>query len=259
MLWLERGAKLCGMRTRYCAVLAAGLALLGAAACARRVGLKEQDATVEAKEVLVGALGYDAKGRPVVPAPLRRRPSGRGERFTIVRLERGRPSASFDVAVSGPRSDFRKPLRAVYEWTGEGLQWGLAASGTLAESIANTPDALGDSRDARSAAAMAAVYLVIVISPTVIGAVGGSAVGLTDGMRLSAEELGKRLSGTRERMVSYTAYSYDARDRLVLSRLYAVEGGKELVRTEYRYDGDAGVPTRAEITNLRDGKTKVLE
>ena len=247
------------VHARRTALLVAGLALLGAAACARRVGLKEQDATVEAKEVVVGALGYDAKGRPVVPEPLSRRPSASGERFTIVRLQRGRPSASFDVVVTGRRSDFRRPLRAVYEWTGEGLQWGLAASGTLAESILNAPNALGDSGDARGAAAMAALYLVIVVSPTVIGAVGGSAVGLTEGMGLSAQELSKRLSGTRERMVAYTAYSYDARDRLVLARLYAVEGGKELARTEYRYSGDADVPTRTEITNLQDGKTKVLE
>jgi hypothetical protein len=246
-------------RARRAALLAAGLALLGAAACARRVGLKEQDATVEAKEVLVGALSYDAKGRPIVPAPLARRPSASGERFTIVRLQHGRPDASFDVVVTGRRSDFRKPLRAVYEWTGEGLRWGLGASGTLAESILNAPNSLGDSGDARGAAAMAAVYLVIIVSPTVIGAVGGSAVGLTEGMGLSAQELSKRMAGTRERMVSYTAYSYDARDRLVLARLYAVEGGKELVRTEYRYAGDAAIPTRAEITNLQDGKSKLLE
>ena len=249
------------VQTRRAALLVAGLALLGAAACARRVGLKEQDATVEAKEVLVGALGYDAKGRPVVPEPLRRRPSASGESFTIVRLQHGRPAASFDVVVTGPRSDFRKPLNAVYEWTSDGLRWGLDASGSLAESLLNgRPDvSLVNSDDARGAAAMAAIFLVIVVSPTIIGTAGGSAVGLADGMRLSAQELAKRMAGTRERVVAYTAYSYDAHDRLVLARLYAVEGGRELVRTEYRYGGDAAVPARAEITNLQDGKTTLLE
>ena len=156
---------------------------------------------------------------------------------------------------------FRMPLNAVYEWTSDGLRWGLDASGSLAESLLNgRPDvSLVNSDDARGAAAMAAIFLVIVVSPTIIGTAGGSAVGLADGMRLSAQELAKRMAGTRERVVAYTAYSYDAHDRLVLARLYAVEGGRELVRTEYRYGGDAAVPARAEITNLQDGKTTLLE
>jgi len=234
--------------------LAAGLA---AAACARHVGVKEQDAAVESRRVVVRALAYDAKGLPTVPAPLGRRPSSPGARFSIVHLERGRPVESYDVVVVGDGADFREPLRAVYEWTSAGVTWGLAGSAALLESFgsAGTPHV----ESGKDTAAAAAVLLVVVAAPAAVGATGGALVGLADGARSSAQELGKLLRGKRERLVAYTLYSYDARDRLVLMRLYAADRGREVARTEFRYVADAAVPARTEITNLQDGAAKVLE
>lgn len=213
---------------------------------------------MDSKRVVVGSLSYGPKGLPVVPAPLKRRPSSPGERFTLVRLENGRPFASFDVAVMGSDADLHKPLRVFYEWSGAGVEWGLKASGAMAEGFlhagagANT----GGSQDGRVAAVLVVAF---VVSPAVLGATGGAVVGLADGVRVSAQELAKILRGPHERLVSRTSYSYDARDRLVLTRLYAADSGEELARTEFSYDGDASVPAKTVVTDLRAGSTKTLD
>jgi hypothetical protein len=239
---------------RHAALLAALAALV---ACGGRIGVKEQDAAVETKRIVVGSLAYGPKGLPVVPAPLKRRPSSPGDRFTIVRLENGRPFASFDVAVMASDADLHKPLRVFYEWSGAGVDWGLKASGAMAGAFLNSGSGASYSgSDGRAAVVLA---LVFVVSPAVLGATGGAVVGLADGVRTSAQELTKLAQGPRERLISRTSYSYDARDRLVLTRLYAVDTGEELARTEFSYGGDAAVPARAVVTNLLDHSSKTLD
>lgn len=208
--------------------------------------------------MVVRALAYDAKGLPSVPEPLARRPAAAGERFSIVHLERGRPVESFDVAVVGGAPDFREPFRVVYRWTRDGLEWGLRGS-------ANVLGALGESgpvfqkEDSRDAAFVAVVVLGVVAAPTAAGAVGGSVMGLADGARATAQELGKLLRGKRERLLTYTLYFYDDRDRLVLTRLYAADQGREVARTRFRYLADAASPTGIEVTDLVEGTSKILQ
>lgn len=237
--------------------LAAFLGVLAFAACAHRVDTKAQDQAVDLKRIVVSPLRYDTAGRPTALQPLKHRPSSNGARFSIAHQERGRLVSSYDVTVVDS-ADLQRPLNAVYDWTSRGLEWGWSTSEGMAQELLSPVSSPGplSSGNGRAAAIIAVAF---VVSPAVLGATGGAMVGLADGMKTSAEELVKLLRGPRERLISYTRYTYDARDRLVSARLYSGDLGKELARTEFQYLGDADVPNRTEILNLQDGTSKLWE
>ena len=59
------------------------------------------------------------------------------------------------------------------------------------------------------------VIHAFVFAPVVVGTAGGFIIGVADGIRTTAEEVGKVVIGKQEQVVTYTTYGYDARDRLV--------------------------------------------
>jgi hypothetical protein len=82
---------------------------------------------------------------------------------------------------------------------------------------------------------------------------------MADGIRQTAVELGKVVVNKHERVVTYTTYAYDARNRLSLMRMYKVDDRKELVRTEFFYEADSPVPAKTTITKYPEGAVKVLQ
>ncbi|HEX9113472.1 MAG TPA: hypothetical protein VF888_03910 [Nitrospirota bacterium] len=88
------------------------------------------------------------------------------------------------------------------------------------------------------------VYFVVIVSP-IAACTAGGVIGVADGIRQTAVELGKVVVNKHERVVTYTTYAYDARNRLSLMRMYKVDDRKELVRTEFFYDDDSEVQRRS--------------
>lgn len=228
------------------------LSLIFAGCATRQMKLDDQRAVTGCKEVLVRQIEYDRKGLPLFLHQLSDRPGRAGDRFTIVQLMNGQPTTSYDIVVTGPESDFTKPFKVVYEWTGRGFEGGAQGTAVTAN-IASHGGNVGGRDEA-------VVTLAFVIAPLVIGTAGGFLIGVADGIRTTAEEVGKVVVGKQEQVVAYTTYAYDARDRLSLTRMYKADATRqELVRTEYVYQADSPEPVKATITTFSDGVVRIVE
>ena len=197
-------------------------------------------------EVMVRTIGYDDKGLPVLGPWLAERPSTPGEHFTVARLAADRPTVSCDIAVVRQKPDLSKPFQAVYEWTGKGFELGLNATGGV---VYNSSQVHPQNRDE------AVLELAVLVTPLALGTVGGFVVGLADGIRQTAVELGKVVTKGEEAVTCIT-YEYDALNRLMFMRMFTPDRSRELVRTEFVYEGAAIVPSRTVVTSLVEGKKR---
>jgi len=229
--------------------------LLIAVGCAtKHVKLDDQHAVTRCSDILVHQIEYSSKGLPEFLTQLDKRPSRAGERFTIVQLMNGRPTTSFDIVVVGSESDFTKPFKVVYQWTGRGFQGGARITAETADMASHMLQGGGGGRGE------GVVILAFVFAPMVVGTAGGFIIGVADGIRTTAQEVGKVVIGKQERVVAYTTYSYDAHDRVTLTRMYRADDPRqELVRTEYDYQSDSKEPLKTTITTFPDGTTRFVE
>lgn len=215
----------------------------------KRVGVEDQRAATLFREVLVRQVEYTEKGLPVPGPELKTRPSRAHQQFTIAQFTNNQLATSFDISVAEQNSDFTKPFKAVYRWTGKGFQRGLKVSSAIANS--GVPNITSGEE--------LVVYLVIIVSPIAACAAGGVVIGVADGIRQTAVELGKVVVNRRERVATFTTYAYDVRNRLSLMRMYKADDRAELVRTEFVYEGDSPVPHKTTITRYPEGTVQVLQ
>lgn len=209
-----------------------------------RIELRESSGSGIA-ETIVSVIAYDEKGLPLVGAPLARRPSTPGDHFTLVRLMQNRPVISYDIAVVRQKPDFAKPFQAVYEWTGKGFEWGANATGEWASGFAmqahNTEEAV--------------LGLAIIVTPVTVGTVGGFVVGIVDGIKQTAVELGK-VAAKGEQVITCSAYDYDGMNRLVRMRMLSPDQRQELVRTEFEYEQGGTIPVRTVVKSMVERKER---
>jgi hypothetical protein len=221
------------------------------AGCAtRHVNINDQHGATKLREVLVQQVEYCPKGLPSFLNQLGYRPSEAGDHFTVAQLVNDRPATSFDITVIGANADFKKPFKVVYEWTGKGFRGGaLGSAATLEVASGVTPQHNDE----------ALLLVAVVLAPVVVGTVGGFVIGVADGIKTTAEEVGKVVLGNHEQVVTYTTYAYDGHDRLFMMRMFKADDGRqELVRTEYIYEADSVKPTKTVITTFPDGAVKML-
>lgn len=222
-----------------------GLAALLVAGCAtQRVGQDAYSSGTE--EIVVRAIGYDDKGLPLRGTPLAERPSRLGDQFTVVRLLSGRPVISYDIAVARQKPDFAKPLQAVYEWTGRGFTLGANVTGAMAN---------GGIRIQAQNNEEAFFVLALIATPIVAGTAGGFIVGIADGVRQTGLELSKVIVPGEE-VITCTLFDYDSSNRLVRMRMFSPDRRRELVRTEFAYQGNATVPFSTVVKSLVEGKER---
>jgi len=224
---------------------ALALATLFVAGCAtERIGQDAYSSGTE--EIVVRAIGYDDKGLPLRSEPLAERPSRLDEHFTVVRLLRDRPLISYDIVVAKQKPDFAKPLQAVYEWTGRGFTLGANVTGAMAN---------GNVRIQAQNNEGAFFVLALVVTPIVAGTAGGFIVGIADGVRQTGLELSKVVVPGEE-VITCTLFDYDNSNRLVRMRMLSPDRRRELVRTEFAYEGSATVPFRTVVKSLAEGKER---
>jgi hypothetical protein len=228
------------------------LSLIFSGCAIKHAKIDDHRTQVGCSEVLVGQTEYSSKGLPLFLRPLGERPNTSGDRFTLVQFTDGQPTKSYDIAVVGPESDFTKPFKVVYEWTGRGFVGGAQAT------LYTTDLAMHAGRT--SSGKDTAVVLAFAVAPLVLGTVGGFVVGVADGIRATAEEVGKVILGKQELIVAYTTYEYDALSRLAVTRMYKADDTRqELVRTEYAYQAAAAEPQKTTITTFPDGAVRIVE
>jgi len=228
------------------------LSLLLSACATRHAKIDDPRAATGCSEVLVRQIAYTPKGVPVFQEHLAERPSSAGERFTLVQITNSKPVKSYDIVVAGSDSDFSKPFKAVYEWTGMGFVGGAQLT-VVTTDIASHHGRAGNREES-------AFTLAFAVAPIVIGTAGGFVIGVADGIRTTAVEMGKAANGNQEQVVAYTTYEYDALDRLAYTRMYKADDPKqEVVRTEYAYQVDYTAPVKTTITTFPDGAVRIIE
>ncbi len=231
---------------KYC-ILTLGLVATVTACAAHQVDL-EKYRTAGTSETVVRSISYDDKGLPVLGVPLEQRPSKPGDHFTIVWMNQNRPQISYDVAVTRHAPDLAKPFLVVYEWTGKGFNVGFEASEVMAQSLR-----AGTYSNEEAIAALA-----FVVTPMAAGTVGGFVIGLADGVRHTALELGKVVSGT-EQVVTCTLYDYDDLNRISVMRMLTPDRTRELVRTEFMYQGTDRQPVKTIVKSLVEEKERAVK
>jgi hypothetical protein len=221
-----------------------------AGCAAKHVGIDGQHAVTKHREVLVQQVEYCPKGLPSFLNQLGYRPSKAGDHFTVAQFINDHPATSFDIAVVGPNADFKKPFKVVYEWTGKGFRGGALGSAVTLDVTSRVGVQHNDE---------ALLMVAVILTPVVVGTAGGFIIGVADGIKTAAQEVGKVVLGNYEQVVTYTTYAYDARDRLFLMRMFKADDSRqELVRTEYTYEADAAEPVKTMITTFPDGTVKTL-
>ncbi len=223
-----------------------------ATGCAARHA--ELDDTVSwTDEIVVREIGYDGRGLPMIPAPLAKRPSHPGDRFSVVRYSHDRPVISYDIVVKREKPDLAKPFKTVYEWTGRGFKDGAIASGALGIlALAGAAADIGPNTKKQTL-----LELAVVATPVVVATVGGFVIGLGEGIKQTALEANKVVANG-EQAITCTTYEYDHAGRLMYLRMYTPDRGQELVRTEYFYDDEGPVPSKTEATSLVEKKTRTV-
>ncbi len=219
---------------------------------ARQVPVFDPQPGAHCDVIIVRQIEYGPKGLPMLVDRLTERPGNAGDHFTLVQIVNDHFLKSYDIVVAGSESDFTKPFKAVYGWTGRGFEAG--ARYTMVTTDIALRSGGGHIRDEN------AVLLAFAVAPLVIGTAGGFVFGVAAGVRSTAEEVGKVIIGNKERLVTYTAYEYDALGRLAFAHMYKGDESKqELVRTEYEYEMDSRTPLKTRITTLPDGTVRVVE
>lgn len=231
------------------AIVSLGLASIVVMGCGAKHVVLDGDPAYWTSEIVVREIGFDDKGMPIIGEPLAGRPSSPGDRFSLVRLADGRPLISYDIAVVRQKPDFGKPFRTVYEWTGKGFMLGADATGAWADCVMR---AQPQNRDE------AAVQLAILVVPVTVGTVGGFVVGLADGIRQTALEMSKVVVNGEE-AITCTTYEYDSLGRLMFMRMHTPDRGRELVQTEFWYEGAGLVPVRTMVRSLAEGKEREIK
>lgn len=193
----------------------------------------------------MSGMGYDDKGLPTPGETLVQRPSHPGEHFTVVSVAGRRLLTSYDIAVVAEGPDFRRPVQAVYEWTGKGFEVGLQATGVLAHGLQGNfsgPDALA--------------ALAFVFAPVALGGVTGFVIGIGDGVVQTAVEFRKFALDSREQVLTCTEYDYDLRERLYRTRMLSPDRKQELVRTIFHYEGQGKEPVRTVVESFVEGRQR---
>ena len=80
-------------------------------------------------------------------------------------------------------------------------------------------------------------------------------VGIADGVRQTGLELSKVVVPGEE-VITCALFDYDGSNRLVRMRMLSPDRGRELVRTEFAYEGSATVPFRTVVKSLVEGKER---
>ncbi len=225
------------------------VAFLATGCAANRVDLV--DTAFWTEELIVREIEYNDKGLPVIGATLSRRPSGPGDRFSVVRLAKGRPVISYDIAVVRQKPDFAKPFRTVYEWTGKGFRDGAYSTGGLAGVFSEDPSHV----QVREATVL---EMAIVVIPVTLGTVGGFVVGLADGIKQTALEASKVVVNG-EQAITCTTYEYDSYGRLFTMRMYTPDRKRELVRTYFSYEDTGPTPSKTTVKSLAEGKEREIK
>ena len=225
------------------------VAVLASGCAANRVVLDNTGTWTD--EIVVRTIEYDKKGLPLIGAPLAKRPSGPGDRFTVVRLAKGRPVVSYDIAVKRQEPDYAKPFRTVYEWTGKGFKDGAHSTGALSGAFTEDPSPV-------QWEGTPILEAVIVVIPVTLGTVGGFVVGLADGIRQTALEASKVVVNGEE-AITCTTYEYDGLSRLFFMHMYTPDRKQELVRTEYSYADTGPVPAKTTVKSMAENKEREIK
>jgi hypothetical protein len=220
------------------------------AGCAEKHVRYEKDPPLGTYDIVFPAIGYDEKGLPVLGTSLTERPSKPGDHFTVVRFRENKPAISYDIVVARQAPDFARPLEVVYEWTGKGFTMGVNVTKAMAQGMQGGSARIQGGREA------AIGLLVIVVAPIAAGTAGGFMVGVADGARHTALEMSKAIV-PGEQLITCTTFKYDGSNRLVLMRMLSPDQTRELVRTEFEYEGSGTVPSKTTVKTLADRKGRV--
>lgn len=203
-----------------------------------------------ARAVILKKIEFDAHGLPVFKAVLSDRPSETGERFAVVYYVNDRPVKSFDVAITDRKADLGKPFEIIYDWTGRGFSAGLDLTGHVGWNIHYEGSSWKEF----------GVLMAAVAAPTIIGGACGFVIGVVSSIPEAAGEMKNLMVSSKEKLISFTRYEYDARDRLMRMKMYAPsDPPTEVVRTDFFYKEENTAPFKTEITSYPDNQVRTLE
>lgn len=191
--------------------------------------------------VLVKRVEYDTHGRPLFRSVLKERPVKAGEQFTLVYYRGARPVKSLDIAIAGRKPDFVKPLKVIYDWTGNGF----AAGAQFALEI--LPHSGGDK-----------YAWVVPAASLVVGTAAGFVIGVGASVPVALGEAGALMSDC-EVLMGFSEYAYDEQGRMRRMRLFLPdEAQQELVRTEFNYHGNETAPFETVVYSRPENKVRTI-
>jgi hypothetical protein len=197
---------------------------------------------------------YDVHGKPVFSTVLQKRPSREGEQFVAVQYVGNKPVRSFDIVVAPESADMARPLKVIYEWTGKGFKAGVASGKSFADSLMNEQrkGAAGSSEQTGTEKAMA-------VGPVILLSVGGFVVGLAASIPATVQELAHVVVSAREKVISYSVYEYDGKQRLSGMKTYLpTDISHEIIKTEFFYQDDEATPSETQITSYPENTVRTI-
>jgi hypothetical protein len=224
------------------------LLLLLLSGCAAQNG-QMQPADPHLATWYVSPIAYGAYGEPdFTRNVLPNRPTRPNTQFTLVQHLDGRPLRSYDIVITdASQPDMQRPVRILFEWTGNGFLYGLRFSGLMIESLRGVNN-LKES-----------AVLVLIVAPPAIGFVGGFVIGLGSSAQALVEELYKIPLTTQETAVTFSEYHHDEEGRLHLVETFLYPKPHTLlIKSEYFYRNTERTPCRSRITSYPENITREL-
>lgn len=197
---------------------------------------------------------FDVHGKPVFSTALQKRPSRDGEQFVAVQYVGNRPVRSFDIVVSPESADMARPLKVIYEWTGRGFKAGVASGKHFADSLLSEQQ-----KGIAGPPVQTGMDKAMAVGPVILLSVGGFIVGLTASIPATVQELAHVVVSARERVLSYSAYEYDGKQRLSGMKTYLpADISHEIIKTDFFYQDDEATPAETHITSYPENTVRKI-
>jgi hypothetical protein len=199
-------------------------------------------------------IAYDVHGKPVFSTALQERPSHEGEQFVAVQYVGSKAVRSFDIIVAPERADMARPFKVIYEWTGKGFKAGVASGKSFADSVMREQQ-----KDASGSPVQTGTEKAMAVGPVILLSVGGFVVGLAASIPATVQELAHAGVSARERVLSYSVYEYDGKQRLGGMKTYLpTDISHEIIKTDFFYQDNETTPSETQITSYPENTVRTI-
>ncbi|HNR88364.1 MAG TPA: hypothetical protein PKM65_08500 [Spirochaetota bacterium] len=217
------------------------------------------------------SMTIDGRGMPKYEGKLKKIPDAIGSTFVLVFKDgKNRPSKALSMMIvkHQEKADPSRSITVIFDWTKKGFLIGTDATGSVFGGSVPSNSCLPIPRTSSGGEALgylaligviAALTVVVFITPIIVGTTGGFVVGVAQSPVEATGEIKKALTDRIPLALVYLSYHYEGAGRLVgINQYIASNPAKLVVETEYHYRPFEFIPYKAVVKSIPEKKTRTI-